>query len=73
MMTNILLLEDGSEESSIIYNKIATDSEECVIYNNKEEFKKALRLSTVKNHFQYKSVKINTLNFVAKCLNEKCS
>ena len=51
IMTDILLLEDGSEESSTIWNKTATTPEVGVIYNIKEEFKKALRLSTVKNHF----------------------
>ena len=51
IMTNILLLEDGSEESSIIYNKTAIAPEVGVIYNSNEEFKKVLRLSVVKNHF----------------------
>ena len=51
MMTDILLLEDGSEESSTICNKTITKPKKDVIYNNKEEFKKVLRLSAVKNHF----------------------
>ena len=67
-MTNIFLLEDDSEESLIICIKTVTEPEEGVIYNNKVEFKKVLRLTTVKNHFQYRTVKTNTLNFIAKCL-----
>ena len=50
-ITDILLLENGSEELSTIYNKITTEPEEGVIYNNKEEFKNALRLTAVNNHF----------------------
>ena len=49
-MTNMLQLEDGSEESSIISNKTTTEPEEVAIYNNKEEFQKALRFFAIKNH-----------------------
>ena len=73
MMTYMLPLEDGSEESLTICNKIIIEPEEGVMYNNKEEFKKALRFSAIKNRFQYRTVKENSLSFVAKCLDEKCS
>ncbi|CAH9091310.1 unnamed protein product [Cuscuta europaea] len=46
--------------------------EEGLIYINRDEFKRALKMYAIKNHFQYKAHKTNKKYFAAKCLHENC-
>ena len=51
--------EYESEESSVICIATTTEPEEGKIYNNKEDFKKALKFCAINNHFQYIIIKSN--------------
>ncbi|CAH9117798.1 unnamed protein product [Cuscuta epithymum] len=71
--TDELLQDKFVESEATKCNNSDVAPEVGLIYKNRAEFKKALKLNAIKNHFQYMTEKSNKICFVAKCLDENCS